>query len=144
MGKCYQKIVVNASIDKVWETIKDFHDMSWAPNVITSVEAIGDKKGTEVGAKRILNDAFHETLIEVNNNNDNDKLSFSYSIDDGPGPVASDAVSNYIGVVNVSATDYGTLVEWSSSFNSENESEVAGFCNPIYQALLSALKETLA
>ena len=140
MGKCENKIEIDASTDKIWETINDFHDMSWAPNVITSVEAVGDKKGTEVGAKRILNDAFHETLVEVNA----DEYSFSYSIDDGPGPVASDAVSNYIGVVKLSAKDYGTLVEWGSSFNAENESEVREFCDPIYQALLSALKETLS
>ena len=140
MGKCHNEIEVNASTSKVWETINNFHDLSWAPNIITSVEAIGDKNGTEVGAKRILNDAFHETLVEINA----DEFSFSYSIDDGPGPVASDAVSNYIGVVKVSATDNDSLVEWGSSFNSENENEVTEFCNPIYQALLSALKETLA
>ena len=61
----------------------------------------------------------------------------------GPGPVAKDAISNYIGVVKLSDSNGGTLVEWSSSFESDNAEEVTAFCDPIYQALLSALKETL-
>ena len=140
MGACYNKIEINASIDKVWETISNFHDMSWAPDVISSVSTVGDKKGTEVGAKRILNEVFHETLTAVDSSN----FTFSYSIDDGPGPVASDAVKNYIGVVQLSPIDKGCLVEWSSSFESANEDDVSDFCNPIYMALLNALSETLS
>lgn len=136
---CYNKIEINTSPQKVWQTIADFHDMSWASGVITSVEAVGAKKGCEVGAKRILNEAFYETLTEI----DAEKLTFSYSIDDGPGPVAKDAVSNYIGVVKVSAKESGALVEWSSTFDTANQSDVVEFCDPIYQALLLALKETL-
>lgn len=140
MGKCYNKIDINSPISTVWETIRDFHDMSWAPQVITSVKKIGDKSGNEVGAKRVLNDAFHETLTEVKT----DDYTFSYSIDDGPGPVSKSAVNNYIGVVKLSEAGDGTLVEWSSTYDSANNDEVAEFCNPIYQALLSALKETLS
>tara|TARA_R110000868_G_scaffold124777_1_gene329620 strand:- start:21 stop:440 length:420 start_codon:yes stop_codon:yes gene_type:complete len=137
---CYNKIEINALPSKVWETIADFHNGSWAPGVITSLDAVGDKKGNEIGAKRILNGAFHETLTKV----DADKLTFTYSINDGPGPVSKDAVSNYVGVVKLSASENGTLVEWSSSFDSANENEVVEFCDPIYQALLSALKQTLS
>jgi len=140
MGNCYNKLETNASISKVWETICDFHDLSWAPGVATSVESIGDKKGNEVGAMRVLNEAFHETLIELNPSS----YTFSYSIDDGPGPVAREAVKNYIGIVQLSEIENGTLVEWSSTFESENENDVSEFCNPIYQALLSALGETLS
>ena len=139
MGNCYNKIEVGAPIEKVWSTISDFHDLSWAPGVITSLEKIGDKKGNELGAKRFLNEAFHETLTAL----DSDNFTFSYSIDDGPGPVAKDVVSNYIGVVKLSDSSGGTLVEWSSSFESDNADEVTELCDPIYQALLSALKETL-
>jgi len=140
MGRCYNKIEVAQPIEKVWEVISDFHDLSWAPGVITSVAKVGDKAATEVGAGRVLNDAFHETLQSI----DAAKYSFTYSIDDGPGPVARDAVSDYIGAVQLSASEGGTLVEWSSSFQSENEQDVAEFCNPIYQALLGALKQSLS
>lgn len=140
MGKCYVKIEIKAPINKVWDTVRNFHDMSWAPNVITSVAKVGDRSGNEIGAKRILNDAFHETLTALDPGN----FTFSYSIDDGPGPVASDAVSNYTGVVKLSESDNGSVVEWSSTFHSENENEVTEFCNPIYMALLNSLKETLS
>lgn len=139
MGTCNNKIEVGAPIEKVWSTISDFHDLSWASGVITSVEKIGDNKGKELGAKRILNEAFNETLTKL----DPDNFTFSYSIDDGPGPVAKDAVRNYIGVVKLRNSGGGTLVEWGSSFESDNADEVTEFCDPIYQALLAALKETL-
>lgn len=140
MGKCYNKVEINAPVAAVWDKISNFHDMSWAPGVITSVEKVGDKNANEVGAKRILNDMFHETLTEVNPSNH----SFSYSIDDGPGPVAKDAVSNYLGVVQLSESGMGCVAEWSSSFDSPNANEVTEFCDPIYQALLNAMKETFS
>lgn len=140
MGKCYNKIEIETPINKVWDTISDFHDISWAPDVVTSVTKVGDKTGDEVGAGRVLNGVFHETLTELDPGN----FTFSYSIDDGPGPVASDAVSDYIGTVKLTATESGCIAEWSSVFQSQNENEVADFCNPIYMALLNSLKATLS
>jgi len=137
MGKCHNSIEISAPIDEVWKAISNFHDMSWAPDVITSVDKVGKKGENEVGAKRVLNEAFHETLVKFDAAN----YTYSYSIDDGPGPVASDAVNNYVGMVKLSDNNGLCLVEWSSSFESENEDEVSEFCNPIYQALLSALKD---
>jgi carbon monoxide dehydrogenase subunit G len=140
MGTCYQKIEIEAPINLVWDTISDFHDLSWAPDVVSSVAKIGDINGHEIGAGRILNGVFYETLTVLDPQN----FTFSYSIDDGPGPVASDAVSDYVGTVNLTDTGNGCLVEWSSAFQSQNENEVADFCNPIYMALLNSLKETLS
>jgi carbon monoxide dehydrogenase subunit G len=140
MGKCYQKIEIEAPINQVWDTISDFHDLSWAPNVVTSVAKIGDINGNEIGAGRILNDVFYETLTALDSRN----FTFSYSIDDGPGPVASDAVNDYVGTVKLTASGSGCLVEWSSVFQSQNENAVGDLCNPIYMALLNSLKETLS
>ena len=142
MGNCYNSTVVNVPREKVWETIKDFHDLSWAEAVITKVDVIGDKGGLEIGAKRFLNDAFHETLVSVNA----DEFTFSYSIDDGPEPLSKDSVSNYLGVVRLyPVTDSnGTFVEWTSSFESGDDQAVSDFCNPIYSALLGALKSFLS
>ncbi|MCH8846880.1 MAG: SRPBCC family protein [Proteobacteria bacterium] len=138
MGKCYNSTVVDASIDEVWEMIKDFHQLSWGDKVITKVDIVGEVSGTEVGAKRILNEAFHETLLSVDNKN----FSFTYSIDDGPGPVSKDSVSNYVGKVFLyPITDSGkTFVEWISTYDSDSDSAVGDFCNPIYAGLLSSLK----
>ena len=140
MGKCFNKIEISAAPQKVWDTISNFHDLSWAPGVVESLEKIGSASGDEVGAARLLNGVFKETLTAL----DPAGLTFSYSIDDGPGPVAAGAVDNYIGLVKISESGGGALVEWSSTFESANESEVEEFCNPIYQALLTALKETLS
>ena len=138
MGKCYNSTIVDDSIEEVWEMIKDFHKMSWGDKVITKVDIVGEISGTEIGAKRILNEVFHETLLSVDNKN----FSFTYSIDDGPGPVSKDSVSNYVGKVSLyPVTDSGeTFVEWISTYDSDSDSAVGDFCNPIYAGLLSSLK----
>ena len=94
---CYNSAVIGAPAEEVFETLSKFHDLSWSKNVITKLDVIGDKQSHEVGAKRVLNDAFHETLQSV----DNENKSFTYSIDDGPGPIAKDDVDGYLGEVSV-------------------------------------------
>ena len=142
MGHCYNSAVIAAPRAQVWERIKDFHDLSWAAGVVSKVDRVGTRAGTEVGAARVLNDAFHETLQAL----DEDNFSFSYSIDDGPGPVARDAVSHYRGTVRLlPVTDSNTtFIEWASQFDSAADQEVVAFCNPIYAALIGALKAGFA
>ncbi len=113
MGRTYQSMVINAPVERIWGTIRNFHDLSWAPNVVTRVDVVGDKKGNEVGAGRVLNGVFHETLLEVNE----DDRTFAYSIDDGPPPVSKAEVSNYVGRVSVRPITEGggTFVEWFST-----------------------------
>lgn len=136
MPSTEQSIVVDAPIAEVWNRFSNFHDLSWAPNVISGVDKVGDVDGNKVGAKRILNGAFHETLIEINN----DEYYLKYSIDDGPSPVSKDEVANYVGVVRLSpvSNGKGTLVEWVSSWESKLDDAVA-FCHGIYVALLGEL-----
>ena len=140
MGQTYQSITIHASPARVWSTLRDFHDMSWAPNVVTGLEIVGDGGSDEPGAGRVLNGAFHETLQEI----DDEERTFSYSIDDGPSPVSKDEVKNYIGRVSVQAGDEegSTFVEWSSSWELNDEA-AAEFCRGIYVALLSDLKNSL-
>ncbi len=135
---CYNSSVVNASADTVWNAIKKFHDLSWSKNVVSKVDQIGDKKGDEVGARRVLNDAFHETLLSV----DEDGRVFTYSIDDGPAAVAKDNVSGFVGRVTVfsNTSDNTSFVEWKSEWKSSVAGGVAELCNPIYRALLADLK----
>jgi len=142
MGKCYNSIVVKAPANKVWATIRDFHDLSWAAALDLKLDKKGDKKGDQIGAQRSLNDAFQETLLAL----DETSRSFSYSIDDGPGPVAKDQIRNYVGTVRVSAIteDDSAFVEWISRYDSANDSAVGELCNPIYQGALKALRDHLA
>jgi Polyketide cyclase / dehydrase and lipid transport len=140
MGQTYQSITIQASPERVWTTLRGFHDMSWAPNVITGLEIIGDAASDEPGAGRVLNGAFHETLRQLND----EERTFSYSIDDGPSPVSKDDVKNYIGRVSVQEGDQegSTTVEWSSSWEQNDESAYE-FCHGIYVALLAELKSSL-
>ena len=138
MGKCYNSITVDAPVDQVWPAISDFHDFSWAPDVVTDVQIVGHRQHDQIGAQRVLNGVFHETLLSLDNLN----RTLSYSIDDGPGAVAKDVVSNYVGRVRVSpvTVDETTFVEWESTYDSADDAAVGALCNPIYQALLTALR----
>lgn len=135
---CYNSTVINAPTDQVWKKLRDFHDMSWAAGVIESSTAVGSKGPSEPGAQRILNNAFHETLKEI----DDQTRSLRYSIDDGPAAISKDNVRGYIGEVRVfDVTDTGgSFILWTSEWEASGGG-VAEFCNPIYQALLSALKK---
>lgn len=140
MGQTYQSIVIDAPVEEVWAAIRDFHDLSWAPNVISQVDVVGNEKGDKAGAGRVLNNAFRETLREFND----EARSFAYSIDDGPSPVSKADVSNYVGRVSVRPVTEGsgTFVEWSSAWD-RNDEAAEEFCHNIYVALLADMKKSL-
>ena len=98
MGQTHQSTEISVPPEQVWHALRNFHDMSWAPNVITSLEVVGEIAGDQEGAGRILNGAFHETLLEV----DDAERRVRYTIDDGPSPVSKTDVSNYVGQIQVS------------------------------------------
>ncbi len=135
---CYNSIVINAPASDVWQILKNFHDLSWSKNVVSKVEIVGDKKSSEIGAKRILNEAFHETLVSC----DEDAMQFTYSIDDGPDVVSKDNVEGYLGEVKVFpvSADNTSFVVWKSKWKAAKKDGVADFCNPIYHAILQDLK----
>jgi len=139
MGKTYQTTIIDAPLEKVWEKVRNFHDFSWAPNVVTSCIAVGDKKIDQIGAKRVLNKVFHETLVEYSELN----RSFKYSIDDGPPPVSKNDVKEYYGSVRLlPVTDSDKcFIEWSSRWESKSN-EAEEFCHNIYIALFADLHKT--
>ena len=137
MPGTHQTIVINAPINEVWNKFSDFHDLSFAPDVITDLEKVGSIDGHNAGAKRILNHAIYETLIEADSN----KHMLKYSIDDGPSPISKDEVSNYIGTVKLSTNTGGTLVEWDSTWDASEENAVE-FSHGIYVALLNGLSDS--
>ncbi len=138
MGTCYNSTVIDLPIEKAWQLIRNFHDLSWAAPVITSCDPIGDKPGTDPGARRMVNELFAETLVSI----DDAQYTFSYSLDDGPEPLSKDTLTSYIGTVHlypVTDTD-ATFVQWTAHYASADDNAVAGFCNAIYVNLLAALK----
>ena len=49
MGQTHQSTLISVAPEDVWNAIRNFHDMSWAPNVITSLERVGDAEGDQEG-----------------------------------------------------------------------------------------------
>ena len=140
MGSTYQSIIIDLPPARVWESIRNFHDLRWSPNVITSLEKVGELGGDQIGARRVLNGVFHETLHELDDNGH----TFSYSIDDAPSPISSDEISAFVGRVTVqpSPDGDGALVEWTSTWQGNDEAGYE-FCHPIYVALLADMKASL-
>ena len=140
MGQTQQSITINSPVDRIWKRIRNFHNLGWAPNVICNIELVGDVPGDQVGAGRVLNGVCRETLLTLDDN----ERTFSYSIDDGPSPVSKDDVKNYVGRVEVKpgAGNKGTLVEWSSTWE-QNDEAAYEFCHGIYVALLADMKKNL-
>lgn len=138
---CCNSTVVNAPVEKVWARLRDFHDLSWCSNVVSKVDKVNATPGTQIGAKRVLNGAFHETLLAL----DDSEHVIRYRIDDGPAAVSKNNVQGYIGEVRLfPITDSNsTLVLWTSRWDVSGGG-VAEFCNPVYHALLADLKKTFA
>ena len=42
MPQCYQSIVIQAPIKKVWGTVRNFHNLSWGAKVITQCMPVGE------------------------------------------------------------------------------------------------------
>lgn len=137
MGKTYQSITVNAPVAEVWAVVRNFHDLSWAGGIIETCKAVGDVPGTSVGARRLLNGVFHETLRAI----DERERTLSYTIDDGPSPVSKNEVKDYVGTLTVYpiTEEKRTFIEWKSKWQG-NDEKAAAFCGPIYVDLLGALK----
>ncbi len=138
---CYNSCVVNAPVEQVWGALRNFHDMSWASGVVECVERVGHPAGDQIGARRLLNRAFLEALVAL----DDEKRVLKYSIDDGPDAVSKDRVAGYVGMVRampVTNTN-ATFVEWSSSWQQSNGG-VKEFCDPVYKALLGSLQAHFA
>lgn len=42
---CYNSCVVDATPGRVWAALRNFHDLSWAPDVVQTVERVGAPAG---------------------------------------------------------------------------------------------------
>lgn len=140
MGTTYHSAVIETPVDRVWHAIRDFHDVSWAPGVLTKCVVVGDKKGDQIGARRLLNDQFHETLLAL----DDVDRAMRYQIDDGPSPVSRREIHDFVARLRclpVTATGH-TFLELSASWEGSGE-PVSRFAGPIYEAILAAARKAL-
>jgi hypothetical protein len=137
----YHSIVIQAPIDDVWKTIANFHDLSWADPVLTKSERIGDTPGDQVGAKRILNDQYHETLLMY----DAGRFTFSYATENIPEEFLNTTVTDYMSTIRLLpvTSNNTTFLELTATFETAQPDAVVQLGNPIYEALLEALKKRI-
>ncbi len=141
MGQCLHSAVINAPVDEVWKLLRNFHDMSWT-SAIESVEPVGAARADQVGAKRLLNGAIHETLLSIN---ELDHV-LQYQITDGPSPISKDDLKFYYGTVSVlPVTDQNvSYVSWTTRFEAKDDAVTQEFCDPFYSTFLAHLKSRFA
>ena len=141
MVECKHSAVINAPVDEVWRLLRDFHDLSWT-SAIESLEPVVDASGDQVGAKRLLNGAIHETLRSLNDL----EHTFQYQIVDGPSPISKDDLKFYYGTVSVlPVTDENaSYVSWITRFESKDDRVTQEFCDPFYSTFLAHLKARFA
>jgi mono/diheme cytochrome c family protein len=48
VGKCYSSAVINAPAERVWATMRNFHDLIWATGVVTKANVAGNPKGDRI------------------------------------------------------------------------------------------------
>lgn len=106
-----EKMTMNAPVDVVWNTIKDFDNVSFWHPAIVKTDLIGGKNNVP-GAIRLLTlydgGRITETLLSY----DASKKTYSYAINDGVVPV-----SQYYATIQATAIDATTSeVVWKSSF----------------------------
>lgn len=141
MGKCHHSAVINAPVAEVWAILRNFHDLSWT-SAVESLEPVGDVRSDQVGAKRLLNGAIHETLRALNDL----EHTFQYQITDGPSPISKDDLKFYYGTVSVlPVTDQNTsYVSWITRFEAKDDAVTQEFCDPFYSTFLAHLKARFA
>jgi hypothetical protein len=113
-GPTRQKVVsqinIDAPVDKVWEVIGNFQDMSWHPAFVKT-EGTG---GNDVNATRTLTVASGGKINEKLLKYDKDSRALSYEITEVDVKVVP--VTNYGATISVKGTAEKSIVEWRSSF----------------------------
>ena len=113
--KVNMETTVNASADKVWETIGDFNGLPEYVEAVINSQIQGEGIGTE--RTLTLSDG-GEIIEKLEDYNPEDKM-LKYSIVNSPLPV-----ENYVSTMKVLAMgDDQCKVEWMSTFDAKGASE---------------------
>ncbi|HUI21787.1 MAG TPA: SRPBCC family protein [Methylocella sp.] len=115
-GPSRQKVTESVTIDappaKVWDAIKDFHDMSWLPGVVKTTGEGGNEPDTATRQLTLDNGA---TIDESLYKYDADAMTYSYRIDKVDVKVLP--VNNYSSTLAVLPAEGGkSTVEWRGAF----------------------------
>ena len=108
--KVEEKVVINASPDKVWAVVGNFQDMSWLP----PVEKTEGKGGNEAKATRTLTLKGGATVEEELSKYDAAKKSLMYRIDKVD--VKTLPVNDYSSTIEVEGDGSKSKVTWKGAF----------------------------
>ena len=147
MGYWSSGVAVARSADSVFDSLRDFHTLTWAGAV--PVAPIGAVAGTAVGARRLIADELMETQTRVCSQ----ARVLEYSIDGhtgrgsgGMAVVAPPNVANYIGRIAVSpqpgAADSACVVTWTVTWvnnGGSSDEVVRGFLDAVLGGALRHL-----
>ena len=139
LPKIFYSVVIPASIERVWLTIRDFNDFpSWHPEVHDS--SVEDHRPSDaVGCVRSLylkgGGHFRERLLALSDH----EHKFTYTILESPLPIRS-----YVSTVQLRAITENdqTYAEWTSDFDCapDVEAELAKIVLGVYRAGFDCLK----
>ncbi len=108
--KVDESVVVNASPEKVWSVIQNFHDMSWDPDV-TSTDGDGDNT---VNSTRTLHMKGGGDLVQVLESYKPEKHAYSIFMPHNDPKVL--AVADFSSQISVTASDNGmSTVEYRAA-----------------------------
>ena len=142
MIKIHKSSVLDASVNRVWETIRDFNALpSWHPAVKDS--RIEDElPNDQVGCIRNFNLHDGGTIREQLLAHSDIQHYTTYSILDSPMPV-----ENYVATIRLTEITDGdrSFIEWSAEFDTDAESDMRELVGDgVFQGGFDALKKALA
>lgn len=146
--KVTKQVTVNASVDKVWDKIKDFDGLAnWHPALAKDEIVAG--KNNVAGAERLLTLKDGGTIKEKLLGFDGKHHMYKYEILEGVLPV-----SHYRSTISVKSAGKGkSTVTWSGAFKrkdtgpnpakNENDETATSTIGSVYQAGLDNLKKMM-
>ena len=142
MIKIHKSSVLDASVNRVWETIRDFNALpSWHPAVKDS--RIEDElPNDQVGCIRNFNLHDGGNIREQLLAHSDIQHYTTYSILDSPMPV-----ENYVATLRLTEITDGdrSFIEWSAEFDTDAESDMRELVGDgVFQGGFDALKKALA
>lgn len=134
--------VIDAPIDIVWSTIRDFNDLPKWHSMITHSEIVAGRPGDAVGSVRDFTLANGAELKEKLLSLSDIEHWISYSIEDSPLPIV-----NYVASLSLEEITEGnqTLGRWQAAFDIplQEREETEDLVATIFRTGLSDLNELL-
>lgn len=106
------KIIFNSK-KSIWDEITNFYKWDWF-SPIKEVQTDKNFCPNEIGANRIINKDFYESILDVDLEND----IFKYAINNGPNHFSNSKISSFVGTVKlIYIEEEITEVIWKTSWN---------------------------